>query len=139
MAATAEDGIRLTLARYCQLCDDGRFDEWSDLFTEQARFHALDVTHTGRGDVQAFIEAGQPPEQRGRHLLGEPVIEADAPGTGSTARAWTDFIFVDRHREITSVGRYHDELERGDDGRWRFALREIVFLGGEAQLTRRPI
>ena len=29
----AHDGIRRTLATYCQLFDDGRFDEWVAVFT----------------------------------------------------------------------------------------------------------
>ena len=33
-----EDRSRRTLSEYSQRCDDGRYDEWSQLFTEDARF-----------------------------------------------------------------------------------------------------
>jgi len=136
MRADACDGIRRTVAQYCQLCDDGRFDEWVDLFTTEARFHVMGRTHVGRDAVRAFIEAGQGPDQRGRHLASDPVI--DLASDGRSARAWTDYVFLDKQPKVTSVGRYHDELVAGPDGRWRFALREIVFQGKGPELTQPP-
>jgi uncharacterized protein (TIGR02246 family) len=133
---SAEESIRRTLAQYCQLCDEGRFAEWIDLFTPDARFRVMGRTTAGRDEILAFMETAQSPERRGRHMISEPVIAAE-PDAGR-ARAWTDYVFVDRSTTVTSVGRYHDELARGDDGRWRFALREIVFLGGEPDLAQPP-
>jgi len=135
-SAEAEAGVRRTIASYGPLCDDGRFAEWADLFTPDARMRVMGRTYQGRDAVRAFIERGQPPERRGKHLCAAPVIEID--DSGRTARAWVDFVFVDRHRAITSVGRYHDELELGDDGRWRFTWREIVFLGDQPEQTGPP-
>lgn len=126
---TPEDGVRRTLAEYCQLCDDGRFDEWAELFTADARFAVMGRVHVGRDAVKAFIEAGQPPERRGKHLCANPVIEIDEGGR--RARAVTDYVFigrVDGAFAITSVGRYHDTLVE-EGGRWRFETREIVFMG----------
>jgi 3-phenylpropionate/cinnamic acid dioxygenase small subunit len=77
--------------------------------------------------VQAFITAAQPPEARGRHLISQPRLNID----GDSADARTDYAFVgrtDRGLAVTSSGRYLDHLVR-DGGRWRFASREIVFLG----------
>ena len=132
-----EDGIRRTIAQYCQLCDDGRFDEWIALFTADARFHVMGNTTVGRDAIKAFIEVGQRAELRGRHATVQSVI--DVGDDGRTAKVWTDFCFIDKAHTITTVGRYHDEMVLGNDGRWRFALREIVFLGGEPELaTRTP-
>jgi 3-phenylpropionate/cinnamic acid dioxygenase small subunit len=126
---TPEEGVRRTLAEYCQLCDEGRFDEWAELFTADARFAVMGRVYVGREAIKAFIEAGQPPERRGKHLCANPVIDID-PG-GTRARVVTDYVFVGRSGgafAITSVGRYHDTMvEVG--GRWRFETREIVFLG----------
>ena len=119
-----EDAIRRTIAQYCHFCDDGRFDEWADLYTDDATFTVMGNTYTGRADVKAFIEQGQPPERRGKHICFNTVIELDGDG----ARAWTDYIFIDTARTITSAGRYHDRLVRQPD-RWRFAERRIVFMG----------
>ena len=131
------EGIRRTLAQYCQLCDDGRFAEWIDCFTADARFHVMGRKHIGHDAIRGFMEVGQSPERRGRHLIGEPVI--DVSPDGATALAWTDYLFIDKpSRAITSVGRYHDQLVLGDDGRWRFAVREIVFQEGEPAATQPP-
>ncbi len=136
MSPTPEEDIRRTIAQYAMLCDDGRFDEWADLFTETATFHVMGRTYMGREAIQAFIEAGQPPERRGRHACLSSIIVTD--GFGGTASVWTDYLFVDQNSAITSVGRYHDLLERSGDKRWRFTIREIVFLGQQPELTRPP-
>jgi 3-phenylpropionate/cinnamic acid dioxygenase small subunit len=135
-AAEAGEGIRRTVAQYSQLCDDGRFAEWIDLFTTDARFHVMSRTHAGPEEIRAFIEAGQRPDRRGRHVTSPPVIELGADGR--SARAWTDYVFFDRTSVVTSTGRYHDEFVRGHDGRWRLRLREIVFQGKRPELTQPP-
>jgi hypothetical protein len=127
-----QDLIARTLALYCQFCDDGRFDEWGELFVEDARFTVLGQTHQGRANIQAWIEKAQPPEQRGKHFLGQSVVDIDAGG--DTASGVTDYSFISRTPEggyaITSAGRYHDILARSStDDRWRFVSREIRFLG----------
>jgi 3-phenylpropionate/cinnamic acid dioxygenase small subunit len=121
-----EDAIRRTIAQYCHLCDDGRFDEWADLYTDDATFSVMGRTYAGRADVKAFIEKGQSPDKRGKHICFNTVIDVDADA--ESASAVTDYIFLDRNRAITSAGRYHDRLVRQSD-RWRFAERRIVFLG----------
>jgi 3-phenylpropionate/cinnamic acid dioxygenase small subunit len=123
--------IRLVLARYCQLCDDGRFEEWAELYTADASFHVMGRSYEGRAAIRSFIEAGQPPERRGKHVCANPIIELDEAGGRATAT--TDYIFVGRTAEglaVTSAGRYHDTFVR-DEGIWRFARREIVFMGDE--------
>lgn len=124
------EGVRRTLALYCQLCDDGRFDEWSTLYTDDARFLVMGQAHEGPAAIKAFIEGAQPPEKRGKHFMGQSVI--DEHGDGNTVRVVSDYTFIARTEggyAITSAGRYHDELVRGDDGQWRFRTREIRFLG----------
>jgi hypothetical protein len=134
VSRSPEEAIRRTLAQYGHLCDDGRFAEWIDLFTPDARFHVMGRTQQGHDAIVGFMQVGQSEDKRGRHAIFEPVI--DLAVDGRTARAWTDYVFVDKGRSITSVGRYHDELVLGDDGRWRFDLREIVFLGGAPELAQ---
>ena len=128
---TDEEAIRRTLALYCQLCDDGRFEEWGELYTDDATFTVMGRTHRGRAAVRAFIEKGQPPERRGKHVCANPLIDVD----GDEATATTDYVFVASSPEggftILSAGRYHDRLVRVGDG-WRFAERRIAFLGDEA-------
>lgn len=127
LPVTDEEAIRRTLALYCQFCDDGRFEEWGELFVDDARYRVMGRTHEGRAAIRAFIEKGQPPEKRGKHVCANPFIEVD----GDTAQARTDYVFVARGEDgltITSAGRYHDRFVR-DGHRWRFAERRVVFMG----------
>ena len=124
----SEHAIRRTLAEYCQLLDDGHFDQWVEVFSEDVVFAVMGQVARGRAAVRQLIEPMQPADARGRHILSEPLI--DVNGDGDTATALTDYCFVSRSREITSTGRYHDTLVR-EDGRWRIATREIVFLGDQ--------
>ena len=119
-----ESAIRRLLADYCHLLDDGRFDEWIALFDEDVVFVVMGNRLRGRDDVRSFIEPTQQEDARGRHMLGEPVIEVD----GDTARVATDYVFVSRTNTILSTGRYLDVMRRAPD-RWCFASREIVFSG----------
>lgn len=133
MSTPPDEEIRNTIARYCMLCDDGRFEEWSELFAPDGRFAVMGSVHEGREDIRTFIEESMPPEVRGKHVSMNTVIEVD--GWGGTASAWTDFIFVSSGRDILTAGRYHDELVRSGDKRWRFTLREIVFSGSEPTIA----
>ena len=125
--------MRRTVAQYAQLCDEGRFEEWGDLFLPDARFHVMGGTREGREAIVGFIGKAMPPDKRGKHANLATVI--DVADDEVTARAWTDFLFATPAGQVTSVGRYHDELVKGDDGRWRFGLREIVFVGGSPELA----
>jgi 3-phenylpropionate/cinnamic acid dioxygenase small subunit len=123
------DAIRDTIARYCQLCDDGRFEEWGELYTEDAAFHVMGNVYKGREEVKGFIRAGQPPELRGKHVAVNTVIDLK----GDEADSTTDFIFIARVGDglgVTQAGRYHDRLVRAGQ-RWLFAERRIVFMGDE--------
>jgi 3-phenylpropionate/cinnamic acid dioxygenase small subunit len=127
----AHDAIRRTLAAYCQLLDDGRFDEWVEVFTEDVALAVMGQTAHGRDAVRASIEPVQGPEVRGRHMLSEPLIAVDP--SGDRASVTTDYCFLARDLTVMSAGRYHDVLVRHADepDRWRIAQREIVFLGDE--------
>jgi len=119
-----ESAIRRLLADYCHLLDDGQFDEWIALFDEDVVFVVMGNRLRGRDAVRSFIEPTQQEDDRGRHMLSEPVIEVD----GDTARVATDYVFVSRTNTILSTGRYLDVMRRAPD-RWCFASREIVFSG----------
>ena len=126
----SEEAIRRTLAEYCQALDDGRFDDWVDVFTHEVTFEVMGRVLEGVADVRSFIEAAQGPEARGRHMLSEPLIDLDDDGDRATAT--TDYAFVSQRLRITSAGRYRDTLVRHSD-RWRISSRAIVFLGGEPE------
>ena len=119
-------GIRALLAACCQTLDDGRFDEWASLHTEDCRFAVMGTRTRGRAEMRSVIEPFQTAELRGKHMISEPMIDLD----GDTALATTDFAFVAKNNKILQTGRYHDTLHRGADG-WQVAGREIVFTGDD--------
>ena len=121
-----EDQIRRTLCQYSQLCDDGRFDEWGELFTDDARLEVMGQVKTGRPAIVTYMRSVQPPESRGIHMISGPLVEVDGP----SASARTNYIFVRPATDgmaIVAAGRYHDQLV-SDGGRWRFAERKITIL-----------
>jgi len=123
---TDHEAIARVVARYCHLLDDGRWDEFADLWAEDAEFVLGGETTRGRDAIRASIEATQPPERRGRHLAVNVEVDVD----GDEASAVVDFMFWARDREgkakLMFLGRYDDRLVRSDGG-WRFARREIAF------------
>jgi uncharacterized protein (TIGR02246 family) len=122
-----EDQIRRTLSEYSQQCDDGRFAEWSELFTEDARFIVSGQVTQGRDSIRTLMTAMMPAERRGQHVTSNSLIDVD----GDSATATTDYLFVRRTADgpaIVATGRYHDRLGR-DGGRWRFRERSITMLG----------
>lgn len=122
-----EDQVRRTLAGYSQYLDDGDFDRWTELFTEEARLLFAGRTTEGRPAIRRFMEQVQPPEGRGKHITANILVDVD----GDTATAHTDYLFVRPATEglvLVATGRYRDALVRDGD-RWRFQQREISLLG----------
>ncbi|MEA2624502.1 MAG: hypothetical protein QOD06_547 [Candidatus Binatota bacterium] len=122
-----KDAIRELFARYCLLVDGARFEEWSELFSEDAVFEVPGVARLqGRTKILQFIRR-IPLDERGlpgfKHCVLNEVIEVD----GDQARAESSLVLLRNatpvHIEI--AGRYHDELVR-EDGRWRFRSRTVA-------------
>jgi ketosteroid isomerase-like protein len=125
-----EDLIRRALGEYSRRCDDGRFEELADLFTEDARLIVLDTVAEGRDAVRRYLETVQADGSRGLHVTTNALIDVD----GDQATAATDYLFVRpaaTGMAIIAAGRYLDELIREGD-RWRFRVRTITMLGGPA-------
>lgn len=125
--------IRRVIALYGQLLDDRRFDEWADLFLNDA----VVMGHAGR---QAFLKgiAGIQPSTPTKHLACTSVIDLE----GDHATAWTDGLaLVDigdgpngSRLYATYPLRYYDKFVRVD-GRWRIARRESALPGAHLPLT----
>lgn len=126
----AESGIRRTIARYCQTCDDGDFAGFAACFTPDAVLTVLDQEVRGRAAITDWIAAAQPAERRGRHVTANSVIEVSA-GL-DRAQAVSDYVFLARRQggrpEPSVTGRYRDTLvPLGAE--WLFQRREISILG----------
>jgi hypothetical protein len=119
--------IRKTLHQYAIFLDDGRVQDFLDLFTEDAVFTAAGFVYEGREGTRR--ELAEKDRRPGKHLPFSALIEFESP---TAARAWSDFIRVKITKtgdptmwKITSIGRYYDQLVRGEGGRWRFARRDV--------------
>ncbi len=128
-----EDQVKGTLARYCQLLDDGDFDGWIELFSDDAQLLFGGTTHEGRPSIRGYMEKVQPPEGRGKHITANVLVDVD----GDAASAHTDYLFVRPTAEglvLVATGRYHDQLVR-DGEAWRFSRREITLLAPAGRAT----
>lgn len=126
-----EEAIRRLLARFVQLRDDKRFEEWAALFLPDGVFTYGTVVLVGpdaiRDDVSRLL-AGD----RGKHLCANSVIDVD----GDRARVVSDFVKLRPAAgaegaggyEIQVMGRYEDDLRRVDN-EWRFARRDVRLPG----------
>jgi 3-phenylpropionate/cinnamic acid dioxygenase small subunit len=122
------EGIRRALGLYCQLNDDGRFDEWSELLAEDATFRYGDqVVVNGRDEIKAFVSAAQPPEVRGKHVIMNEIIDI----TDDHAEVRADFMFFGPGEGgfvAIAANRYHDRLVRSGD-QWIFTEVNISLFG----------
>ena len=122
--------IRQLLARFIQLRDDKRFDEWVRLFTEDGTFEYPGASLSGRDAIRDSV-ASLLRDDRGKHLGFNAVIEVD----GDTASVTSDVVKL-RAAEpgsgaafvVQTAGRNIDSLVRTKDG-WRVASRRTDLLG----------
>ena len=129
-AASAEEKIRRTLARFCHFTDKGDFDGWVRLFADDGCIVLMGQEHRGQAALRAFIELDQPPELRGLHLTTDSIIEI----AGGEAKVSSNFIFVADGKTasvVVAAGRYHDILVEVDE-EWLFARRETELIGSVA-------
>lgn len=112
---SSAEGIRHTLAEYCQAIDDGRADEWSDLFQPETTFIVDGLgAFSGRDSARTFVEGSLDAlAARGisgtKHLTINTVLAID----GQQATAVSDFaLMVPGAGMFTAIalGRYTDEL-----------------------------
>lgn len=141
------EAVRRTISLYSQLMDQGRFEEFGELFTEDAEstsiagaVNPVSWTARGRADIVAHTRniVGKLLEQGDViHLAANPVVDVD----GDTAKAWWDVVVL----QITPAGftplrsgRYSARFVRGD-GRWLFRERILLQCGGAASPEFEPV
>jgi hypothetical protein len=131
-ALEAERGVLATLHRYGHALDYGAEADWVDCFAAGAHYEIRELregtvdrvrTYDGQDELAVFAAGHtRAPERFHKHVVVDPVIAVD----GDRATAVSYFMrldHVDGERVVYAFGRYRDELMRGEDGQWRFALR----------------
>lgn len=109
------------ISSYAILFDDQSWDEFDDLWTDDASFEVLDQGFFGKEAVLEFLSSCLPTGYVGKHMLSHPWIQVAEDG--NTAIARTDVVWITQDFANQIVARYNDELVRGPDGRWRFRRR----------------
>ena len=117
---SAEDGIRRTLASYCQLFDSKKWDELARIFAEDASLTSRRGTFKGREAVIHDLQHAMTDDYSGTLFTSNSVIEVD----GDTACVVSDFLGVEG-KKIVAVGTYKDTLQRSGST-WRFTGKEII-------------
>ena len=129
MAGTWEDreAIRELIARYCFHFDNGEFEEWIHLFTEDGAFDlGARGRFAGRSALREFLTVvplvdGRPPM---RHFVTNIILHV----ADDTATALS-YVLVVGAADVPTVnvaGRYDDRLAK-IDGTWRFTERRVYF------------
>ena len=124
-----KEAIRDLMSAYCFYVDNGEFDKFAGLFTEDGIFEAGPLGKLkGREAIYKFIAAAVPLQGEGparKHCTMNHIIRVD----GSEARA-DSYIVVLRESEhgimASLAGRYEDIIVK-DGGEWRFKVRKIHF------------
>ncbi len=120
-----ELAIQRHLAEYCLRLEVNAFDEWLDLFTDDAVYEVHRRTLTGRAEIAAMLS--QAPH--GVHLPGATRITL----VGDTAEVVQSYLFIANSNDSWNSGWYHHRLVRTADG-WKFA-RTLVKMARFGDLT----
>ncbi|MFC6731632.1 MULTISPECIES: nuclear transport factor 2 family protein [unclassified Haladaptatus] len=128
MASSVEEFLEISQLKheYCYRIDDGDYDEWVSLFTEDGTFgRAGQDPAEGAEGLQYFAtEIFDNMYQQTAHLLSNPVIDVD--GDEATGQWYLLLQFTDDEGEQQWMqGRYEDEFERVD-GEWKLSSVTVV-------------
>jgi anthranilate 1,2-dioxygenase small subunit/terephthalate 1,2-dioxygenase oxygenase component beta subunit len=130
-------------AACASVLDNDRLEQWPDFFQEQCLYKVTTADNVAKGyqagiiyaDTRAMLvdrvaalrTANIYERQRYRHILGMPLIVAEADGS---VTAETSFLVVRTMREgqmdVFVAGAYRDRLRRDASGAWRYAERIVV-------------
>ena len=151
MTAPAREDLVDFVYREASLLDEGRFDEWLDLFAPHGRYWMpLEPGQTDPHLVTSLLYEdlfmlrlrverlrgartfSQKPPSRGHHLLQRPRIERFDPEEGGFALA-TAFHYVETRRDEQDLyaGWVRHELEFVD-GALRIALKRVDLVNCDA-------
>jgi len=137
------EAIRRAIILYSQLFDDGRYEEWGDLFTQDAEYISVPGLHRpfgsqpqpwsalGRTDIVAKCQLAAErlrADGQALHLSGPALIEMNG---GKADAQWDFMILYSKPESIVPIqaGRIYARFVK-QDNRWLFAQRVSVQSGG---------
>jgi hypothetical protein len=113
-----ELAIRRLLDEYCLRMEINAFEEWLDLFTDDAIYEVHRRVLHGRAEISAMLS--QAPH--GVHLPGAARIEID----GDTAEVIQSYLFLSNSDDKWNSGWYQRKVVRTPKG-WKFRLTRVKF------------
>ncbi|APW99698.1 hypothetical protein CHINAEXTREME_18830 [Halobiforma lacisalsi AJ5] len=133
MTTSTREAIHRLKYDYCYTIDDGDYDRWVSLFTEDGRF-VLEgqQSYEGHEELQAFATGTfDSLYDYTAHFVANSVVELESDDT-ATGRWYLLLCYRDADgNEGWRQGRYVDEYRRVDEG-WRIAESRASFgLSGE--------
>lgn len=136
---TARVEIADLIVRYCIHFDDQNWQEFAELWTDDASFIVEDHAFEGKQALMDFLTTCLPAGYVSKHMISQPLIELSPDG--ASARARTDVVWIAANFENAIVGRYNDELVRHDGG-WRLRRREetpVPYRAGPAPMSETAV
>ncbi len=111
-----ENAIHRVLAEYCLRLEINAFDDWLDMFTDDAVYEVHRRILTGRAEISAMLS--QAPH--GVHLPGATRITLN----GDSAEVIQSYLFIANSNDSWNSGWYHHTLVRAD-GNWKIARTAV--------------
>lgn len=111
-----EHDISRVLAEYCLRLEVNAFDEWLDLFTDDAIYEVHRRILNGRAEISAMLS--QAPH--GVHLPGATRIRL----SGDSADVIQSYLFIANSSDSWNSGWYHHSLVRAAGG-WKIARTAV--------------
>ncbi len=119
-----KDAIRELLARYCFHFDNGEFEQWLSLFTDDGAFDlGARGRFQGRDALRRFLRVV--PLSNGSPMIKHCVMNSivDVTGDRATARSYVVVLRGGDALALSVAGRYEDQLTK-QGGDWRFLERK---------------
>ena len=121
--------VRRLLAQYCDLMDDRRYAEWSELFTAEGVWDMGGKRYRGPSEAKAYMDQllRDRPQRRSQHVNTNVLIELD----GAQGRVTSDYAMLASEPDGApwkpiAFGRYFDRVVRKPDGSgWQFLERRL--------------
>jgi 3-phenylpropionate/cinnamic acid dioxygenase small subunit len=110
--------IRELLDEYCLRLEVNTFEEWLDLFTEDAVYEVYRKVLNGREDIAALLSKAP----HGVHLGGAMRIALN----GDTAETIQNYVFIGDDDSFSNNGWYYRTVVRTAAG-WRIAHTRVKF------------
>jgi ketosteroid isomerase-like protein len=121
-----KDRIRELTAEYCAAFDEARFDDWVELWADDALFVVDGLERRGRAALQQFTREARFVDGKlpYKHDVMNHVIQVE--GDSATAKCYLLLVFKKKDGSLApaTAGVYDDKLVKVG-GRWKFTERRL--------------